>query len=154
MRPLFGSRRTAPNSARLTASVPEATKVTSVRRRPSAVAATSRAWSSAARAARPSEWGLDGLPSGTLRSASRTSGRTGAEPASSRYMRLNAEPVSRSAAAGIRLLDQLCESALEALEIEMKIEDLVDADGFHLHHRRARRLCGGVLDLLNRAAGD
>jgi hypothetical protein len=38
----------------------------------------------AARAARPSACGLDGLPEGTLRRASATSLRTGAEPASSR----------------------------------------------------------------------
>src|SRR2546428_13467126 len=36
----------------------------------------------------------------------------------------------------------------------MKVEDLVDADGSHLQHRRARRLWRGVFDLLHRAAGD
>src|SRR4030081_1366420 len=34
----------------------------------------------------------------------------------------------RSAAAGVRLLDELRESALEVLEIEVKVDDLVDGD--------------------------
>ena len=80
----FGRRAAAPNSARLVASVPEETKVTSVRPAPSASAATSRARSRAARAARPSACGLEGLPACTSRIAASTSDRTGADPASSR----------------------------------------------------------------------
>jgi hypothetical protein len=56
------------------------------------------------------------------------------------------------AAAGIRLLDQLCKRALEALEIEMKVEDLVDADGLDLQRRGACRFRRSVLDFLHRAA--
>src|SRR5258708_2373791 len=64
--------------------------------------------------------------------------------------RLN-EP--RSAARAVRLVDQLCERALEALEHQVKVEDLVDRDRLGLRHRlldelrRAKRL-------LHRAAGD
>src|SRR4029077_4498382 len=107
-----------------TASVPEAVNEISVRSAPRASAARSRAWSSAARAARPSVCGLDALPWGMSRGASLTPLRTGAEPASSKKMR-RPPPL---AAAGIRLLDELFERALEVLQVEVKVEDLVDGD--------------------------
>src|SRR5216683_2768865 len=108
--------------------------------------ATSTRWrarSSAARAARPSAWGLDGLPSGRSRSAAWTSGRTGAEPASSRKMR---RP-PRSAAAVIRLVDELGERALEVLQIHVKVEDLVNRD--RLGRPARPRFGNRLLDLLD-----
>jgi hypothetical protein len=60
----------------LTASVPEAVKTISAGSTPNAPAARSRAASSAARARRPSAWGLAGLPGGSLATASATSGST------------------------------------------------------------------------------
>src|SRR5258707_563639 len=58
----------------------------------------------------------------------------------------------RSAAAVVRLVDELCERALEVLEIHVKVEDLVDCDrlGGHDRLRRGNRL----LDLLDSAARD
>src|SRR5260370_41278217 len=128
-------RWAARTSARLPAPVPEPVNEISVRSAPNASAARSRARSSAVRAARPSVCGLDGLPSGRSPSAVLTSGRTGAEPASSRKMR-------RSAAAVVRLVDELCERALEVLEIHVKVEDLVDRDRLARNHplRRLTRL--------------
>src|SRR5438128_1155419 len=67
-------------------------------------------------------------------------------------MRLNGASSARSAAAGIRLVDQLRERALEALEVEVKVEDLIDADRCDLQLRRARRLRRRVLDFLHRPA--
>ena len=92
MRADLARRRAAPNSARFTDSVPEDVKVISVRSAPRACAATSRARSSVAREARPSAWGLEGLPSGTSRRAASTSGRMGAPPASSRKIRFTGGP--------------------------------------------------------------
>ena len=58
----------------------------------------------------------------------------------------------RSAAAVVRLVDELCERALEVLEIHVKVEDLVDCDrlGGNDRLRRGNRL----LDLLDGAARD
>src|SRR5260221_10955351 len=58
----------------------------------------------------------------------------------------------RSAAAVVRLVDELCERALEVLQIHVKVEDLVDRDRLGRDHRL--RLGNGLLDLLDRAARD
>src|SRR5437899_1456020 len=149
-----GRRRAAPNNARLIASVPEDVKVISVRSALSAWAVRSRAWSRAARAARPSACRLDGLPSGTLRRATATSGRMGAPPASSRKIRFICGPGARSAPAVVGLVDELLERALEVLHVEMQVEDLVHADGFARQRQLLfdRRLDG--LDVFDRSAGD
>src|SRR5258708_2962706 len=54
----------------------------------------------------------------------------------------------RLAAASVRLLDQLQESALEALEIKVKVEDLIDGDRFCRHDRLDLALGDHLLDLL------
>src|SRR6266571_6224544 len=70
-------------------------------------------------------------------------------------MRLIEEPVAGSAAAGwIRLVDQLRERALEALEIKVEVEDLVDADGLRGRHRLRGRFGRRVLDSFHRPARD
>src|SRR5712692_121940 len=149
-------RRAAPNNARLMASVPEEVNVTSVRPAPSACAARSRARSSAARQARPSVCGLDGLPSGRSRREAATSGRMGAPPASSRKTRFTwpLRAAAGSAPAVVRLVDELLQRALEAFQIEVQVEDLIDADRFA---GRCRLNAGGslhALDLLDRSACD
>src|ERR1700688_3240250 len=58
----------------------------------------------------------------------------------------------RSAAAVIRLVEELCERALEGLQIKVKIEDLVDRDRLRGHHRL--RLGNRLLDLFDCAARD
>src|SRR5216683_4421472 len=60
----------------------------------------------------------------------------------------------RLAAASVRLLDQLQESALEALEIKVKVEDLIDGDRFCRHDRLDLALGDHLLDLLGGTAGD
>src|SRR6266851_2008396 len=152
--PVEGRRRAAPNRARLTASVPEDVKVISVRLAASARAVLSRAWSRAARAARPSVCGLEGLPSGALRSAAVTSGRTGAPPASSRKIRLTCGPGARSAPAVVGLVDELRKRALEVLQIEMQIEDLVHADRLACRRQFFFGQCLDSLDLFHGAACD
>src|SRR5437667_1792159 len=63
--------------------------------------------------------------------------------------------IAGSAAAGwIRLVDQLRERALEALEIKVKVEDLVDADGLRGRHRLLGRFGRRIFDFLHRAARD
>src|SRR5919109_2768714 len=60
------------------------------------------------------------------------------------------------AAAVVRQLDELFERALEALEIEVQVEDLVDADRLRFHDRGFGRsvLMRHRLDLVHRAARD
>src|SRR5712692_4610958 len=152
--PVEGRRRAAPNRARLTASVPEDVKVISVRFAASARAVWSRAWSRAARAARPSVCGLEGLPSGAVRSAAVTSGRTGAPPASSRKIRLICGPGARSAPAMVGLVDELRKRALEVLQIEMQIEDLVHADRLACRRQLFFGQCLDSLDLFHGTARD
>src|SRR5580704_9499234 len=51
--------------------------------------------------------------------------------------------LTESAAAVVRLVEELCERALERLEVKVKVEDLVDRDRLRGHHRlrfRNRRL--------------
>src|SRR6266567_8144876 len=58
-----------------------------------------------------------------------------------------------SAAAVVRLVDELCERALEALQEEVQVDDLVDADRLDGDHRLRERLDDG-LDILHRATLD
>src|SRR2546421_1479476 len=68
---------------------------------------------------------------------------------------MRARLIAGSAAAGwIRLVDQLRERALEALEIKVKVEDLVDADGLRGRHRLLGRFGRRIFDFLHRAARD
>src|ERR1700693_6437099 len=60
----------------------------------------------------------------------------------------------RLAAAAIRLLDELSESALEALQVQVEVEDLVDGDGLWHSHGFARRFGDRLLDFLDRPARD
>src|SRR5579859_6156172 len=61
---------------------------------------------------------------------------------------------ARSAADVVRLVDQLREGSLEALEEEVEVDDLVHADRLGCDHGLSRRLRNAGLDLLDRAAGD
>src|SRR6202521_1860877 len=61
-------------------------------------------------------------------------------------------PMPRSAAAVGRLVEELCERALECLEVEVKVEDLVDRDRLGGHDRL--RLGNRLLDLLDGAPRD
>src|ERR1700674_5527083 len=60
----------------------------------------------------------------------------------------------RSAAAGVRLLDELCERALEVLEIKVEVDDLVNADRLRSHDRLDLSLGNLRLDFLNGSPGD
>src|ERR1700682_4710233 len=60
----------------------------------------------------------------------------------------------RLAAAGVRLLDELFESALEVLQVEVEVDDLIHCDGLRRSRRVARRFRDRLLDLLDRPAGD
>src|SRR6266550_60362 len=57
-------------------------------------------------------------------------------------------------AAVVWLVDQLFERALEVLQVEVKVDDLVDADRLRHGHRLLHGLNRGVLDLFHRAARD
>src|SRR5947209_7123837 len=59
----------------------------------------------------------------------------------------------RSAAAVVGLLDQLLERALEVLEVQVEVEDLVGADRFRGHGLEGGGRSDGF-DLLHRASGD
>src|SRR5712692_10396376 len=63
-------------------------------------------------------------------------------------------PSARSAAAVVRLLDQLSQRALEVLQVEVQVADLVDADRLRRRDGLADRLRCRVLDLLHRAPSD
>src|SRR5450759_1049848 len=69
-------------------------------------------------------------------------------------MRLTARRSERSAAAVVRLVDELCKSALEVLEIKVKVDDLVDGDRLRRHDRLQLRLGTGFVDFLDRATRD
>src|ERR1700674_265350 len=60
----------------------------------------------------------------------------------------------RLAAAGVRLLDELSESALEVLQVQVEVDDLIDGDGLRRSHGFTHRLRDGLLDFLNRPARD
>jgi uncharacterized protein with PIN domain len=60
----------------------------------------------------------------------------------------------RSAAAVVRLVEELCERALECLEIEVKVEDLVDRDRLGREGWLQLRLGNDLLDLLDGASSD
>src|SRR6202171_6053463 len=57
----------------------------------------------------------------------------------------------RLAAAGVRLLDELFESALEVLQVQVEVDDLVDGDGLRRSHGFAHRLRDRLLDFLDRS---
>src|SRR5947207_573043 len=57
-------------------------------------------------------------------------------------------------AAVVWLVDQLFERALEVLQVEVKVDDLVDADRLGHGHRFLDALNRGVLDLFHRASRD
>src|SRR5712691_12112253 len=51
-------------------------------------------------------------------------------------------------------MDEFGEGALEALQVEMQVEDLVDADRLRGRHGLLGRRLDHALDLVDRAAGD
>src|SRR5438552_12761050 len=68
---------------------------------------------------------------------------------------MRARLIAGAAGAGwIRLVDQLRERALEALELRVTVEDLVDADGLRGRHRLLGRFGRRIFDFLHRAARD
>jgi|SRR5450631_1903600 len=69
-------------------------------------------------------------------------------------MRLTARRSERSAAAVVRLVDELCQSALEVLEIKVKVDDLVDGDRLRRHDRLQLRLGNGFVDFVDCATRD
>src|SRR4029077_18492737 len=61
---------------------------------------------------------------------------------------------ARSAATVVGLLDQLSQRALEALQVDVQVDDLVDADRLRRRDALAHRLRDRVLDFLHRAPRD